>query len=138
MDGIDGRARDERQVGEGNAFLCLERVLLSSTDPVDLLVVDLDDDQRVSRRRLRADHVLGRDLADPRERNDLVALTRSYRCRRRRRTRLLRWSRLRLRSRLGGRCRGRGRRRRLRRGCRRLATASTTIAATATLAVDVR
>src|SRR2546423_1043131 len=56
------------------AVLGAELVLLSATDLLNALVVDLYDYQRVGRRGLRPHHVLGRDLADAAEGHDLVAL----------------------------------------------------------------
>jgi hypothetical protein len=72
--GVDQRAGDEGDVGEADALLRLERVLGRRARRLDVLVVDLDDHQRVRGGLQGAHHVLGGAAPDVRERDRGVAL----------------------------------------------------------------
>ena len=71
---LDGGPGHEGQVGEAEPLLVLEPLAVGPADLLDPLVVDLLDHQRVGRRGLGPDHVLGRAAPDVGERHDLVAL----------------------------------------------------------------
>ena len=72
-DGVDHRPGHERQVGEGEALLLLQRCPCRLAGLVDVGVVDLDGDEHVGRRGLGPHHVLGRAPADVGERDHFVA-----------------------------------------------------------------
>ena len=71
---LDRGAEDERQVGQLDAVLREEVVLVLRADAGDVRVVDLEDRRDVRRGPLGEDHVLGGDPADLRHRDDFVAV----------------------------------------------------------------
>ena len=64
---------DERQEGQAEAVLRLERLLVRVAHPHDVAHVDLRDGADVGRGLLRQHHVLGDDLAQRRHRDDAIA-----------------------------------------------------------------
>ena len=70
--GLDDGTGDEWKVRETDALLLAEPLFVSLANLVDAFVVGLDHGERVSRRRLRPHHVLGREAADVGEGHDVV------------------------------------------------------------------
>ena len=75
--GLQGGHGDEGQVGQRVALVGLELRTPGAPHALDGLEVDLLDHERVRRRGLGADHVLGGQLANLGEGDDLVTLARS-------------------------------------------------------------